>query len=185
MKKYHVPELLKDYKAEVMYATDKHGDQTRKYTNAPYVWHPIEVACMLACIGAPAHVVRAGLFHDLIEDTDVTAANLGARFGFNTSDLILEVTDVSKPEDGNRATRKWLDRQHLAKASYWAQNIKLCDLIDNCRTIVKHDKHFARVYLKEKRALLEVLNDCNLLLKVYAQDILTLSEQALPLHVID
>ena len=40
------------------------------------------------------------------------------------------LTDVSKPSDGNRAVRKEIDRQHLAKASPKAKTIKLADLID-------------------------------------------------------
>jgi hypothetical protein len=38
-----------------------------------------------------------------------------------------------------------------------AQTIKLADLIDNTKTIVARDPKFAKVYLREKIALLHVL----------------------------
>lgn len=70
------------------------------------------------------------------------------------------LTDVSRPEDGNRAARKKLDREHLAKATPEVKTIKLADLIHNTESIVAHDPKFAEVYLEEKRALLSVLKDC-------------------------
>ena len=60
-----------------------------------------------------------------------------------------------RPEDGNRAKRKAIDRDHVAKASRYGKVIKLADLIDNTRSIVEHDPNFAKVYLKEKEALIK------------------------------
>ena len=39
-----------------------------------------------------------------------------------------------------------------------AQTIKLADLIDNSASITKYDPKFAKVYMKEKKDLLEVLD---------------------------
>jgi len=55
-------------------------------------------------------------------------------FGFAIADLVEQLTDVSVPEDGNRAIRKEIDRQHSARATAEDQTIKLADLIDNSRT---------------------------------------------------
>lgn len=71
--------------------------------------------------------------------------------------MVEQVTDVSKPEDGNRAARKSLDKLHLMNASPEAQTIKLADLIDNSKNIIKYDPKFAAVYIKEKAELLEIL----------------------------
>jgi hypothetical protein len=73
--------------------------------------------------------------------------------------LVEMLTDVSKPEDGNRATRKAMDREHTANASSQAKTIKLADLIDNTHSIVEHDPDFARVYMREKTRLLQVLSE--------------------------
>lgn len=50
-----------------------------------------------------------------------------------------------------------MDRQRLAESSREVQTIKVADLIDNTPSIVQHDPDFARVYLREKRDLLNVL----------------------------
>lgn len=58
--------------------------------------------------------------------------------------LVLEVTNVSKLDDGNRAARKIIDRKHLMKASEDGKLIKLADLIDNVMDISKNDPGFLR-----------------------------------------
>jgi hypothetical protein len=58
---------------------------------------------------------------------------------------------------GNRAMRRILDRERIAAASYEPQTIKAADLISNTRSVAEHDPNFARTYLAEKRATLEVL----------------------------
>ncbi|MCY1459141.1 hypothetical protein D9M71_765880 [compost metagenome] len=82
-------------------------------------------------------------------------------FGPVVLELVGQLTDVSRPQHGNRAVRKRIDRQHTASACPEAKSVKLADLISNTRSIVEHDPAFTRVYLKEKAALLEVLRDCS------------------------
>lgn len=142
-----------------VFATAAHAavGQTRKYTGEPYVVHPIEVASIVENAGGTEAMVAAALLHDVLEDTGVTVDVLEEQFGSEVADLVLWLTDVSKPDDGNRSTRKALDRQHSAAAPAAAQTIKVADLISNTRSIVAHDPGFAKVYLEEKRLLLEVL----------------------------
>ena len=102
-------------------------------------------------------MLAAALLHDTIEDTSVTEADVQKEFGSRIAKLVVELTDISKPEDGNRATRKAMDRDKLAKVSDDAQTIKLADLISNGKDIAINDPKFAKVFLNEKRQLLEVL----------------------------
>lgn len=139
------------------FATHAHAAQRRKYTGEPYIVHPEEVARIVADAGLPEAVIAAAWLHDVVEDCGVTGGELESEFGAEVARLVLEVTDVSRPEDGNRATRKALDRDHLASASAEGQSIKLADLISNTVSIVERDPHFATVYLREKRDLLEIL----------------------------
>jgi (p)ppGpp synthase/HD superfamily hydrolase len=151
------------------FAANAHGDQRRKYTGEFYVVHAIRVAEILRGIDAPPHVVAAGLLHDVLEDTAVTVSELRAAFGDAVTDLVVEVTDVSKPTDGNPAQRKALDRAHLARASEWGQTIKLADLIDTA-DIAAHDPDLAKDYLAEKAALLTVLTKGDKRLRQRAKD---------------
>lgn len=146
-------------KAQV-YAMAAHASvkQLRKYTNEPYIVHPGEVASIVAGVpGATEEMVAAAWLHDCIEDTGCTFTDIHMAFGIDIATLVGWLTDVSKPEDGNRAHRKAMDREHTAQAPAEAQTIKLADLISNSRSIVQHDPAFAVTYLAEKRLLLEVL----------------------------
>jgi (p)ppGpp synthase/HD superfamily hydrolase len=107
--------------------------------------------------GATEAMVAAAHLHDVVEDTGVTIETVRDEFGSEVADLVSWLTDVSRPEDGNRAHRKARDREHTAAAPAEAQTVKLADLISNTRSIMAHDPKFAVTYLEEKRALLAVM----------------------------
>ena len=106
-----------------------------------------------------------------VEDTATTNDDIKKEFGPRIAKLVDELTDISKPEDGNRATRKAIDRNKLAGVSADAQTIKLADLISNSKDIQKNDPKFAKVYMQEKALLLDVLTRGNSSLLKQAQDI--------------
>lgn len=142
-----------------VFATAAHAavEQVRKYTGEPYIVHPKEVMEIVRGVPHTENMLAAALLHDVLEDTGVTYGDLHEEFGSTVADMVLWLTDVSKPEDGNRATRKALDRQHIAAAPAEVQTIKVADLIANTRSILAYDVEFAKVYLEEKRLLMEVL----------------------------
>jgi hypothetical protein len=142
------------------FATEAHEriDQRRKYSNQPYQEHLKAVAELVAGVTDDPEMVAAAWLHDTVEDTPATFGDLEREFGRGVRDLVADLTDVSRPGDGNRAVRKAIDRRHTAQASPRAKTVKLADLIDNCRDICNHDAQFARVYLGEAAALLDVLD---------------------------
>lgn len=141
------------------FACRAHRGQVRKYTGEPYVMHCQEVALIVsqASVRYDNADICAALLHDTVEDTAVTFEDIYQAFGGEIMTLVSDVTDKSKPADGNREVRKTIDRHHLSKASRDAQTIKLADLISNTKSIVAHDPGFAKVYLAEKELLLKVL----------------------------
>ncbi|WP_455204100.1 HD domain-containing protein [Kaarinaea lacus] len=143
------------------YATRAHQriDQRRKYSNQPYDVHLQAVAKTVASVCEDAEMIAAAWLHDVVEDTPATLEDVELAFGSSIAQLVQELTDISRPSDGNRAERKAIDRSHMAVASSRAKTVKLADLIDNCKDITKHDERFARVYLNEMSALLDVLGD--------------------------
>ncbi|WP_202306461.1 HD domain-containing protein [Mesorhizobium sp. L-8-10] len=143
-------------------AAEEHGkiNHRRKYTDEPYVLHPIAVAKIVMTVAHTPEMVAAALLHDVVEDTpEIGLHHIFVRFGDEVSVLVDWLTDVSKPSDGNRSVRKEIDRQHIAKAPPAAKTIKLADLIDNTLTIKERDPDFWRVYRHEKLRLLEVLKE--------------------------
>lgn len=141
------------------FAAKAHDCQFRKYTFEPYIEHPRAVASLVRSVPHTEEQIAAAWLHDTVEDTETTIDDIGRDFGPIVAVLVSELTDVSRPEDGNRKIRKALDREHLAKASPAAKTVKLADLIDNSASITKHDPKFAVTYLEEKRALLDVLKE--------------------------
>lgn len=154
------------------FATKAHGDQVRKYTGEPYTNHLVEVMNIVRTVKSDDSMLAAALLHDTIEDTSVTEADVRKEFGPRIAQLVVELTDISKPEDGNRAFRKAMDRDKLATVSNDAQTIKLADLISNGKDIAVNDPKFAKVFLNEKRQLLEVLDRGDSILMKQAKDIL-------------
>jgi len=158
-----------------------HYGQKRKYTNEPYITHCISVADIVKSVTDDIDIICAAYLHDVIEDTDIAPLIIDQIFGERVKNLVLQVSDISKLEDGNRAFRKQKDLEHLAKADKDGQTIKLADLIHNSQSIVKYDKNFAVHYLKEKERLLAVLTKGNKKLYEMAWDILIQSKLELSL----
>ena len=81
-------------------------------------------------------------------------------FGYKVDKLVVELTNVFTTDGTvgmNRAQRKAAEVKRLASVSSEAQIIKLCDRIDNLRTIGAMDRGFALLYCDESDALAEVL----------------------------
>lgn len=131
--------------------------QLRKYSGEPYIVHPAEVASIVATVPHTEEMLIAALLHDTLEDTEVSPEQIEAEFGAEVLLLVEALTDVSKPEDGNRKVRKEKDRQHTKQGPPAAKTIKLADLISNARSIIPNDPAFAKLFIAEKKALLEVL----------------------------
>lgn len=144
-----------------------HEGQYRKYTGEPYFNHCHNVAREVESRGYNEYMVAAAYLHDTIEDTDVTAQWLRVYFPPATVDLVIGLTDVYTHEAFphlNRAQRKELECERYRGECEDVQRIKLCDLVDNTKSIVKHDPGFAMLYLREKSDLLACFTDtvlCN------------------------
>jgi (p)ppGpp synthase/HD superfamily hydrolase len=169
------------------FAAHHHEGQLRKYVGGPYVAHPRAVARLVRRFTHDAPMVAAALLHDVAEDCGVSLQEIERRFGSDVAGLVRDLTDVSRPQDGNRAQRKAIDRAHTAAASPRAKTIKACDLIHNTASIVRYDPTFAGVYLDEKGRLLPVLHNASdpravmLAQRVHARGVLVLQQaQAYP-----
>lgn len=152
-------ETTKIIDSVIKFADTAHGSQTRKYSKARYIVHPVRVMQMVRPYIDEKPVLSAAILHDILEDTPVTKIEL---FEFliqitNHSDaektvkLVVELTDVYIKENFlrmNRWIRKKKEAERLSMISYEAQTIKYADIIDNT-DVTHHDPVFARTYLKE------------------------------------
>ncbi|WP_202305123.1 HD domain-containing protein [Dryocola clanedunensis] len=147
------------------------SEQRRKYTYEPYIVHPAAVVELVRSVCDNEEVLAAAWLHDTVEDTDTTILDIEERFGPRVAALVLMLTNPEQPPGTNRAHRKRAHFLHTAQASADAQTIKLADIIDNTREILRYDAHFARVYLIEKRLQLAEMKRGNEALKARAENI--------------
>ncbi|MEK7184038.1 MAG: RelA/SpoT family protein, partial [Patescibacteria group bacterium] len=76
-------------------ASRHHAGMTR-VSGEPYLTHPLSVALFLANLQLDAHTLAAGVLHDALEDTDLTAKDLEAQFGKDVATLVVGVTKLQK-----------------------------------------------------------------------------------------
>ena len=142
----------------IEFATIAHGNQKRKYTGDPYITHPLAVMEIVRSVpGHTPEMLIAAVLHDVVEDTNVSLADIQDEFGSDVSEIVLYLTDISKPTDGNRKVRKQIDCEWNALGPFEAQTIKVADLIHNTADISQNAPAFWEVYKFEKQRLLDVL----------------------------
>jgi len=146
---------LAEYAHQELYK-EGDGPQLRKYTGEPYVNHLAEVVGVLRTIQATPRMLAAAWLHDVLEDTTLGEARLRKEIGHKVADMVIALTDSDAP-GLNRAARQEATRTRLARQGAPVQTIKLADIISNVASIVQHDPKFAKVYLPEKEAMLQVL----------------------------
>lgn len=152
------------------FAIKAHQGQERKYTGEPYWKHLAEVAGIVAsCPSVDVEMIAAAWLHDTVEDTGVSLDDIEREFGFGVAVMVSGLTDSE--EGANRAERKQKARDRLRDCSGRIQTIKCADLISNTASIVRHDPKFAKVYLDEKRALLDVMTKADPHLHAMASNI--------------
>ncbi len=120
-----------------LYAARAHAGQLRA-SGEDYIIHPLGVAIVLAEIGLDTDTIVAALLHDVVEDTDVTLAEIEEKFGSTVARLVDGVTKLSRLEDLNRQERQAenLRKMFLAMAEdLRVILIKLADRLHNMRTL--------------------------------------------------
>jgi guanosine-3',5'-bis(diphosphate) 3'-pyrophosphohydrolase len=125
------------------FAVQSHGEQKRA-SGELFVIHPIAVAGIVADWGLDHEAVMAALLHDVVEDTEVTLAELGERFGAKVAELVDGVTKLrlsTSPRPAADSARLEASNENLRKLllattkDYRVILIKLADRLHNMRTL--------------------------------------------------
>ena len=118
-------------------ALDAHKDQRRK-TGEPYIYHPIEVAKIVANeIGLGATSIACALLHDVIEDSEYTYEDIKKIFGKNIADIVNGLTKISVMNHQNISIQSENYRKLLLTLSedFRVILIKIADRLHNMRTL--------------------------------------------------
>lgn len=111
----------------VKIAVRAHQGQSRK-DGVPYIVHPLNVALILSRNGFDESIVAAGVLHDVIEDSSITAAEMKGEVG---PEIVAIVQAVS--EDG---ALPWVERkkdlrEQIRRAPDAAKAVAVADHIHN------------------------------------------------------
>lgn len=120
---------LKNTLKAVDYAVEAHKGQTRKRSNIPYIYHPLNLACHALSMGiAEDEIIAACMLHDVVEDCGRTLEELPV------NDETREIVRLLSHEKTTPATR---DKVMTAYYKAIAQNPKaaLVKCIDRCNNL--------------------------------------------------
>ncbi|UCC39386.1 MAG: bifunctional (p)ppGpp synthetase/guanosine-3',5'-bis(diphosphate) 3'-pyrophosphohydrolase [Candidatus Aminicenantes bacterium] len=124
-------------KKAYVFAAQAHKGQIRR-SGEPYLSHPLEVTNMLAEMRLDKTTLTAGLLHDVLEDTDVTAVDLTQAFGKEIAHLVEGITKISRVQDSSPEIRQ---AESIRKIILTMTDdlrvifIKLADRIHNLKTL--------------------------------------------------
>lgn len=119
-------------------ASEAHKDQKRK-SGEPYIIHPLCVAIILAELEMDKETIVAGILHDVVEDTVMTADEIAKEFSPEVALLVEGVTKLTKlnfSQDKLELQAENLRKMFLAMAKdIRVIIIKLADRLHNLRTM--------------------------------------------------
>jgi len=131
-----------DFNRALEFARDKHEDtDDRKGTGLPYITHPEAVAGILRDLGFGTDHQIAGLFHDLLEDTDATEKEI---LDYGNPEILEAVKLVTKDGSDTASYIEGISRNKMAAA------VKIADRIHNLSDSIEHPDHdWQKRYLEE------------------------------------
>jgi len=122
----------------VAMAKTAHEGQVRKGSAEPYVAHVLRTALLLLELAEQKHnaaVICAGLLHDVVEDTDVTANDVEDDLSPQVGDLVRALTHPDLKEGESKYERNMRHLEGLRWEGRDAHIVKSADRLDNILTM--------------------------------------------------
>ena len=119
------------------YSERAHAGQKRR-SGEEYVTHCVEVAKILADLQLDSVTVASGLIHDVVEDTDITVADVEREFGREIAQIVDGLTKIGNlPLNSSQERQVENYRKLLLSIAKDARVIliKLADRLHNMRTL--------------------------------------------------
>ena len=137
VKKYNPTADLEKIESAYYYAEKAHEGQYRNSGERFFI-HPYAVAMILADLHMDTDTVIAGLFHDVLEDSDITYEEMSEKFGKEITDLVDGVTKLKKLKFKTKEESQAENLRKMVMAM--AEDIrviivKLADRLHNMRTL--------------------------------------------------
>ena len=131
--------MLNVFEKAVVFATEAHAGQFRKFGDSPYILHPLEAAVIMGTMTTDRELLAAAVLHDTVEDTPVTSEQIEELFGKRVAALVASETEDKRP--GIPSDQSWrvrkeeslvflADTDDIAVRMLW-----LCDKLSNMRSL--------------------------------------------------
>lgn len=134
---YLDPEAVKTVYSAYMFAAEAHEGQVR-ITGEPYIYHPIQVAKILAEMRMDDETITAAILHDILEDTTTTKDEISQIFSSSIAELVDGVSKLNKIEFDNHEIAQAENFRKMLMAMVRDIRviiIKLSDRLHNMRTL--------------------------------------------------
>jgi GTP pyrophosphokinase len=134
-----------------VFAGQAHKGQVRR-SGEPYLSHPLEVTAYLADMNLDRTTLVAALLHDVLEDTETTAAEIRESFGKDVADLVEGVTKISRVQEVSPEVRRGETIRKIILAmtdDIRVIFIKLADRVHNLKTLMALDDEKRRQIARE------------------------------------
>ncbi len=120
-----------------LFGAQAHDGQKRR-SGEPYIFHPLEVARILASIHLDSRSLMAAILHDVIEDTPTAKEQVAADFGVDVAELVDGVSKIGQIEFKTKEEEQAENFRKMLLAM--SQDIrviliKLADRLHNMRTL--------------------------------------------------
>ena len=145
---YLKPDDVSQLESAFHFSAEAHHGQFRK-SGEPYVSHPLAVAEILTEWHLDAQALTAALLHDVMEDTEVTKAEIAEKFGRMVADLVDGVSKLDRIEFESQEHAQAENFRKMVLAMTRDVRvilIKLADRLHNMRTLdAMHPAKRARI----------------------------------------
>ncbi len=134
---YLGPAEVGDVYRAYLFGAQAHDGQKRS-SGEPYIFHPLEVARILASMHLDSRSIVAAILHDVIEDTPTAKEQVAADFGADVADLVDGVSKIGQIEFKTKEEEQAENFRKMLLAM--SQDIrviliKLADRLHNMRTL--------------------------------------------------
>lgn len=168
----------------ILFATECHKNQQRKYNHLSYIVHPLDVMNELIDCGFYEHeeLLMAAVLHDVVEDCNITITDIGNKFGYKTAMFVQDVTKSDLTYRGNTRKDCWnYYINYLRSKSAKSKALKIIDRYCNLKDYTniwhildaKQRKFIKNVYIIESKLLVDICDNkeksvalCNVIFKL-------------------
>ncbi|RVU85853.1 bifunctional (p)ppGpp synthetase/guanosine-3',5'-bis(diphosphate) 3'-pyrophosphohydrolase [Leucothrix sargassi] len=137
IQRYQTDDEIQSTRDAYEFAAEAHKSVTRK-SGELYIYHPLEVARILADLHMDVDTICAALLHDVVEDTEHTKEEIAERYGSVVAELVDGVTKLAGNHFTSRTEASEASFQKMMVAmtqDYRVVLIKLADRLHNMRTL--------------------------------------------------